>query len=64
VNGKTGYLVNPGDVNELTEKLGELISDANKRATFGVNARNKAYNEFTIDKMINSYEQIINGVLK
>lgn len=63
-NGTTGYLVKPGDTCELTTKIMELIDDPAKRAAYGRNARNKAFKEFTIDKMVDKYEQIIKETLK
>jgi len=38
VDGKTGFLVPPGDLNSLTNQLGALLSDSTKRETMGINA--------------------------
>ena len=64
VNEETGYLVKPGKVSDLSEKLSMLITDGSQRVFLGKNGRNKALNEFTIDKMIDKYEQIFKEVCK
>lgn len=64
VDGETGYLVDPGKSEDLANKLQELIDDPKKRKSFGIEGRNKAYKEFTIDKMIDGYEQVIKEVKK
>jgi len=64
IDGETGYLTDPGNVAELAAKLGDLVGDSDKRKLFGVNARNKANKEFTIEKMLSKYEQVIKEVLK
>jgi glycosyltransferase involved in cell wall biosynthesis len=64
VNGETGYLVDPGDEQELTSKLIELMDSPEKRQVFGKNARNRAHNEFTIDRMVDKYEQVFKEILK
>lgn len=38
VDGKTGFLISPGDIDALVNKLGELLSDSKKRETMGMNA--------------------------
>jgi glycosyltransferase involved in cell wall biosynthesis len=64
VDGETGYLVKPGRVEELSEKISKLINDGNERLLLGENGRKKAYKEFTIDKMVDKYESLFKEVCK
>lgn len=63
VDGKTGYLVKPGDLKGFTDRLKDLIDDRDLRLKFGENSRNKAEKEFTIDIMIDEYEKVLMEVL-
>lgn len=63
-DGKTGYLVKSGDTKEFGKKLIELISNSSLRLSLGRNAKEKAENEFRIDKMIDAYEGVFKEVLK
>jgi glycosyltransferase involved in cell wall biosynthesis len=64
VDGETGYLVKPGSADELSDKLTELINNADKRLVFGENGRKRAYKEFTIDRMVDKYEQVFLETLR
>lgn len=61
---KTGYLVEPGNIKQLTTRLKDLILDENLRKQLGRNAKIKAQNEFTLDVMIKKYEKVISEVLE
>jgi len=61
---KTGYLVKDGDTKEFRVKLVSLMENDSLRYEFGINAREKALKLFTLDKMIDSYEQVFKEVLK
>jgi glycosyltransferase involved in cell wall biosynthesis len=45
-DGVNGIIVPPDDVGGLAEALIELLSDTNKRKSFGKSAREKAVNKF------------------
>jgi glycosyltransferase involved in cell wall biosynthesis len=45
--GATGYLVPPGDVDALANRLAEVLSDAEMRATIGAAARKVVEEKFT-----------------
>ncbi len=64
VDGVTGYLVKPGNINELSEKIADLLDHPEKRCQWGENARKKAQNEFTIEKMLDKYEEVFKGLIK
>jgi glycosyltransferase involved in cell wall biosynthesis len=48
IDGKTGYLFRRGDGDDLSAKLEVLISDPEKRKTFGDSARNISYEKYDI----------------
>jgi glycosyltransferase involved in cell wall biosynthesis len=45
-DGQTGFLVSPGDIDGLTDRLTTLLSDATMRAAFGKAARKRAEDEY------------------
>jgi len=63
-DGKTGYLIKAGDAEDFKKKLEKLIDDENMRLEFGKNSKEKAEKEFTIDKIIDKYEEVFNEVLE
>jgi len=62
-NGKNGYLVKPGDVTELVNKISILIKSPKKRKAFGIEGRKKVLKNFalkkTITRLIGIYESAI-----
>ena len=62
-NGVTGLVIPPRDANSLAEAINKLLSDDNLRLTLGNNAKNRAFNEFTSEKMVermyNLYKEIL-----
>lgn len=57
-DGETGYLVNPGKFYVFKSKLNELKNSPETARKMGANALNKAMERFTLDKMLDSYEEI------
>ncbi|MDP8236624.1 MAG: glycosyltransferase [Candidatus Erginobacter occultus] len=53
VDGETGFLVPPGDVSALAEKLEPLIVDGSLRRKMGQAGRERAEREFPYRKMVN-----------
>jgi glycosyltransferase involved in cell wall biosynthesis len=49
VDGETGFLVEPGDVGELADRLRRLLADARLAARLGGNARDLVLERFTWD---------------
>ena len=62
-DGKTGFLVEPGNVNQIREQLRLLIQDPELRKTLGKNARIKYEKFFTFEMMakktLNIYESVL-----
>ncbi len=57
-DGETGFLLEPGKFGDFKNKLVELKNDPESARKMGVNAVNKAMERFTLDKMLDSYEEI------
>jgi glycosyltransferase involved in cell wall biosynthesis len=60
----TGFLINVGDTRMFREQLCGLVKDIELRRKMGAAALIKAQSEFTIDTMVNKYEQIFKEVIK
>ena len=62
-HGVTGYLVEPGDVDELRERLAELLADPALAARLGRNARELALDRFTweacAERCLAAYAEIL-----
>jgi glycosyltransferase involved in cell wall biosynthesis len=57
--GKTGMLVAPGDIDSLAGAIQKLRNDSEQRRRLGGAARERAFQEFTEEKMITRYEQAL-----
>ncbi len=49
-DGETGYLVEPGDVEELHDRLSELLADPRSARRMGSNARQRVIERFTWER--------------
>jgi glycosyltransferase involved in cell wall biosynthesis len=63
INNKTGFLINPSNPDELAEKLGILLDDADLRASMGHAGKERVLNEFSIDKMARKYMDLYKMIL-
>jgi len=65
VDGQTGVLVPPENVEELRDAIAALLDDANLRQQMGAAGRERVQNEFSIDTMVDKhialYESVLNG---
>lgn len=61
-DGETGYLVNPGKFFVFKSKLNEFKSNPETARKMGANALNKAMERFTLDKMLDSYEEVFKEI--
>jgi 1,2-diacylglycerol 3-alpha-glucosyltransferase len=53
-NGYNGFLVEENNIQQLADKIIELLSDETKRSSFAENALHTAQNEGSIENMVNS----------
>lgn len=51
-HGINGYLCNPGDVEDIAEKVSELVQDDKKRNEFGNAAREKAVTYYSLERHV------------
>ena len=58
-NGKQGLLCNPGDVNDLKNKIEEILSDEKKRVEMGQEARKLALEKYSWEKISKRLNDII-----
>lgn len=63
-DGVNGFLTNPQDIEDFKDKVIKLINNRQKLNEFAANALEMAYQDFTIEKMLNRYEKVINEVVK
>lgn len=61
-DGTSGYLVSPGDADELASRIGELAADRERRRSFGTEGRKRAV-DFSVDRMVEGYHSLYDGLL-
>ncbi len=64
LESKTGFLIEPGDVKDLEEKLGYFNKYPEKIKEFGINSRNLVIQRFSIKGMIKEYKDVIKRLIK
>ncbi len=64
LHGETGYIAEMGDVNKMSEYAIELLENKRKYKIFSENARNRAVNLFSVEKIVPLYEKYYEKVLK
>lgn len=62
VDGETGYLVRFGDVDQLAERCGELLGDADQRTRIRERAVRQAWQQFSIDRCVQEIEAVYSQV--
>lgn len=62
VDGETGYLTPPGDEAGLAAAILRLLTDPARRSRFGQNARRRVEERYSLERMVDGYEQLIAGL--
>ncbi len=62
IDGHTGYLARPGDVNDLQQHIDRLLQDSALRGTMGDSGRRRFLAMFTQDKMLDSIRGIYHHI--
>ncbi|MEQ3661806.1 MAG: glycosyltransferase family 4 protein [Flavobacterium sp.] len=60
VDKETGFLITPNNVNELEEKLIELISNEALRNKMGQNGFKRVKDKFSVKSYVNSFQELFN----
>jgi glycosyltransferase involved in cell wall biosynthesis len=63
-DGKNGYLIEPIDIEMLTEKIIELASDISKIKDFGNYGKNNIKDDFSISAMVEKNHKLYQELLK
>jgi len=63
LHGKTGFLVPPQKEKPILDFILQLINDRTLRLDLGKNGRERIKDNFNLEKMSSSYEQLYNSVL-
>ena len=63
VHNETGFLFPPGDGNALSQRIAELAGNPEKRYKMGISGRRRIEESFTLEKMIQNYEQLYRNVI-
>jgi glycosyltransferase involved in cell wall biosynthesis len=68
LRGQTGFLVSPGDIHALAERLAQLATDAALREQFGTRGRELVRANFSVETMVEKiyglYQTLAHGELK
>ncbi len=62
-NNVNGILLDPSNVNQLADAMNSVITDKDLRRSMGQNSRIKFRNEFTLEKMVDSIEEVYKSVI-
>ncbi len=62
-DGINGYLFELDNVDELTEKIINLLNDRNTQNKFKKNSKEIIFNKFSLEKMINNYENYFHNLI-
>lgn len=62
LDGRTGYLVPPGDLQRMADRLLELLTDRPQAAVMGRAGREHVIAQWSVDRMVRGYEDLIAGI--
>lgn len=64
VDGETGYLVNPLQIDQLAERLTRLLLDADLRRRMGDSGHERVMRHFTLARLVGQMEQVLSETAK
>lgn len=62
-DGVTGFLINPGDINQLAFQIEKLIKDPKLRLEMGKAGNDRYIEKFTLERFEKRFVQILNNVI-
>ena len=63
VQGRTGWLVDPGDPPGLAKALSQVLTEPDRRRALGREGRERACQEFSLETMTHRYESVLERLL-
>jgi len=63
-DGEDGFLVAPGDVDELAEKLATLAGDAELRKRMGAAGRGHVLPRYAVDRLVDDIDRLYRSLLE
>lgn len=64
IDGETGYLTQPGDVDAISSSILKLLRDPELARQLGENGRKLVFSEFSVDQMVEGNLRVYRDVLK
>jgi glycosyltransferase involved in cell wall biosynthesis len=61
-NGKEGFIVQPGNAEQLSDAMMTLLKDGHLRGAMGAAAATRAKEKFDVSAMIRAYEELYNEI--
>ena len=62
-DGETGYLVPPGDMDALAERLEELSRDPERRDAMGREGRERVLRRYAVERLVGDVDELYRGLL-
>lgn len=62
VDQRTGFLVDPGDINELADRIRQLVQNPTLRKKMGRRARRRVGRKFSRRRMVRKFEQLLRRI--
>jgi glycosyltransferase involved in cell wall biosynthesis len=59
---KTGFIIRPSDVDELTARIRQLLDNKEQAEDMGLSGKQRIDTDFSIDRMVNTYIELYNGL--
>lgn len=63
VDNQTGFIVSPGDAEELADRMSTLYADKGKAMTMGKKARERVENIFTLENSVNEHLEFFSKLI-
>jgi glycosyltransferase involved in cell wall biosynthesis len=63
-NGENGYLVQPGNLQDLINKIKLLLASPDKRREFGLRGRSKVNKQYTWEAIVIQLEKLYKKALE
>ena len=61
-DGETGFLVSPGEADEIARRVVELFSDRQRAAAMGRASRERVIANWSVDRTVEGYQDLIAGI--